>query len=493
MLQDIKNTIKQSAIYGLSRVSTKLIAFILLPLYASNFSISEYGVIVRIEILWQILWSIFLFGLESGVVRWYSMIESEEQRKKYYFTVTLFLFVLNGIFTVILLYTSGILSNLIFDTNSYANLVFLSSLIASVEALSFLVFLLFRIHEKPLLYSIFSILISLINLLLQFYFIKYSDTKLDGIFYAKIISPGIITLIMLPYYFKHLKIGFEKDILVELIKFSFPAMLSSLAGMLLIQIDRYILGFLTDSREVGIYGLGYNICGLLNFFIISPYSLAFTVMCWKKLKDDNAKRFYTKSVTYLFFSVIYLGIILSLSAPHIIKILSNKDYWLAKDIIPWISISMPFYGISIIGFFSFYVTKRTHLILLTYLISLAVKVIFNFALIPFFSIYGAAFANFLAYLSLTVSIYLLSRKEYFFKYEWKKIMYMTILGFIIMFPFFNFSYQSSLIIIFVKIAAFLLFPVLLYFFKFYEPIEIKTLKNIFRKLTSRIIKHEKLQ
>jgi O-antigen/teichoic acid export membrane protein len=487
MLQDIKKTIQQSAIYGLSRVSSKIIAFILLPLYSANFSISEYGIIVRIEILWQILWSIFLFGLESGVVRWYSMIEDEYQKRRYYFTVTLFLFAINAVFTIIMFYSSGIFSNLIFETASYSKLVFVASLIASTEALSFLVFLLFRIHEKPLLYSVFSVLISIVNLFLQYYFIIYTNIKLEGVFYSKVISPGLITLLLLPYFLKHLRIGFEKDILIELIKFSFPAMLSSLAGMLLIQIDRYIIGVLTDSREVGIYGLGYNICGLLNFFIISPYSLAFTVMCWKKLNDENAKRFYSKSVTYLFFAVVYSAIILSIFTPHLIQILSNKDYWLAKDVVPWISISMPFYGISIIGFFSFYVTKKTHLILMTYIFSLTVKVIFNFISIPFFGIYGAAFANFMAYVTLTISTYILSRKEYFFQYEWKKIVYMTAGAFALVFPFFYFDYEPTFLIIVLKFIALLFFPFALYLIKFYEPIELETIKRLTRKYILRKI------
>ncbi len=486
MLQDIKNTIKQSAVYGLSRVSTKLIAFILLPIYASNFSISEYGIIVRIETLWQILWSIFLFGLESGVVRWYSMMGSDLQRKRFYFTVTVFLFVLNVIFTVFLFFSAGLFSLLIFKTDSYSNLVLIASLIASIEALSFLVFLLIRIQERPLMYSIFSIIISFSNLLLQYYFIIGTNIKLEGVFLAKVIAPAFVLLILAPYYIKYLHIGFENKALIELIKFSFPAMLSSLAGMLLIQIDRYILGYLTNSSEVGIYGLGYNICGITNFIIISPFSLAFTVICWKKLNDENAKRFYTKLVTYLFFAIIYFGLFLSLFTPHIIKVLKNTDYWIAKDIVPWISISMAYYGISIIGFFSFYVTKKTHLILLSYIIALIVNIAVNFVTIPFFKMYGAVIANFCAYLTLILVIYLLSKKEYFFKYEWNKIIYMTFLGFIILFPFFFFSYQTSLLIIFLKIIALILYPLILYVLKFYEPIELETIRNISKKLILKI-------
>lgn len=63
MLKDIKNTIRQSAVYGFSRVATKLVSFILLPVYSIYFTVEEYGVISRIETLWQLMFAVFLFGL----------------------------------------------------------------------------------------------------------------------------------------------------------------------------------------------------------------------------------------------------------------------------------------------------------------------------------------------------------------------------------------------------------------------------------------------
>ena len=344
MLKDIKNTIRQSAVYGFSRVATKLVSFILLPVYSINFSVAEYGVISRIETLWQLMYAVFLFGLESGIVRWYSKIDDPVEKKKFLFSVSIFMVAVNLFFTVLVFFSSGLFSDLIFQTDKYYNLIFYASLIATMEAFVFVEFLLLRINEKAFSYSFYSILIAILNLFIQLYYILYTQSKLEGVFIAKILSPAVVVIILLPYYSRFLKAGFDKKNLSGLIKYSIPIMFAGFAGTLLNQSDRFILGFLGSESDVGLYSLAYNICGLLNFFVIAPFALAFTVMAWKKYESGNAERFFTKNITYLFFAVTYLALALSLATPSIIKIFTlNKDYWAAKEIVPWIAIAMPFY------------------------------------------------------------------------------------------------------------------------------------------------------
>jgi len=482
LLQDIKNTLKQSAIYGLSRISSKLVAFILLPLITLNFQLKEYGVYVLTESLWQIFWAVFLFGLESGVVRWYLSIENKDKQKRFLFSVTIFLFILNIVFNVIVFLFLKNLSSVIYENTSYANLVMYASLIASAEAFAFIIFLILRIEEKAKAYSFFSILISVISFVLQVYFLQYTNIKLEGLFISKILAPVIVIIMLLPYYIKHLKIGFEKELLKDLIIYSFPIMLASLVITLLNQADKYILGYLTNLVNVGIYGLAYNISGLLNFLVISPFSLAFTVISWKKLNDVNSKRFYTKTITYLFLAVTFTALVLSLFMPHLIKIFTLRtDYWLAAEYVPWVALSMPFYGIHFVGIFSFYVTKNTKYVLYVYLIALITNVILNFLLIPYLKIYGAAFNNLISFIILNIVIYLFSRKQYFFQYEWLKILAMTICYFILTVPFFYFHFENRTIEILLKILAALLFPLLLFAFNFYEPIEILRVKGFINK------------
>jgi O-antigen/teichoic acid export membrane protein len=482
LLQDIKNTIKQSAIYGLSRVSTKIVAFILLPFITLNLSVSEYGIYVLTESLWQILWSVFLFGLESGLVRWFLSINDEIRKKKFLFSVTVSLLIFNLLLISAIFLYSGSISKIVYENDLYSKFVLYAALIAFAETFAFIIFLILRIEEKVKTYTVLAILSTAISLLLQIYFLQFTVIKLEGIFISKIIAPLAVIIILSPYFFKHLKFGFEKIFFIEIMKYSFPIMCASFVVTLLNQVDRYILGFLTNLNNVGIYGLAYNISGLINFLIISPFSLAFTVLSWKKLKEDNADRFYTKTITYLFLVVTYISVIIALFTPHLIKIFTLKtDYWIASAYVPWIILSMPFYGIHIIGVFSFYVTKKTKYMFYCYIIALLFNIILNFVFIPHFKIFGAAFVNLFSFIILALSVYFFSRQNFFIKYEWNKIFIIVLSYFLVVFPFFYFNLESRVIEIFLKVIAVIVFPFILYLLKFYEPIEIEFIKSFINK------------
>ncbi len=487
MLNDIKNTIKQSAVYGLSRISTKLIAFILLPLLTLNFTVPEYGVYVLTESLWQILWAIFLFGFESGVVRWYLEITDEVKRRKFLFSVTVFLFIFNAVLFLLIYLFSSQLSKIVYENIGLSRFVIYAALIAVVETFSFIIFLLLRIEERAKIYSVLAVLSTIISLVLQIYFLQFSGIKIEGVFIAKIIAPASIVLILLPYFFRRVKFGFESVLLMGLLKYSFPIMFASLVMALLNQVDRYILGSISGLKDVGIYGLAYNISGLINFLVVSPFSLAFTVISWKKLSDENAKRFYTKTITYLFLAVIYISLIIALFTPHLIKIFAMKtDYWTASIYVPWIILAMPFYGIHFVGVFSFYVTKKTKYVFISYLIALAVNVICNFIFIPMFGIYGASFVNLGSFMILCLAIYFFSKRNYFYEYEWKKILLMVISYSVLVLPFFYFSFSNRFLEIILKVIAVILYPLILYVFRFYELREIRSIKGFINKYILKI-------
>lgn len=482
MLQDIKNTIRQSAVYGLSRVSTKLIAFILLPLITLNFTVSEFGVYVLTESLWQIFWAVFSFGFESGIIRWYIDIKDPNKRKIFLFSVYSFLFVFNFLLIIVIYFFSPQLSQLVYESVSYSKFIIYSALIAFVEAFSFVIFLQLRIEEKVKAYSALAILSTVISLILQVYFLQYSQIKLEGIFISKIIAPLLIIVILLPYIIKHLQIGFDKLLIAALLKYSFPIMVAGLILTLVNQIDRYILASLTDLKNVGIYGLANSISGLVNFLIVSPFVLSFTVISWKKLNDDNAKRFYTKSITYIFLSIIYVSMFIALFTPHLIKVFTMKtDYWTAAIYVPWVILAMPFYGIHFVGVFSFYVTKKTKYVFYSYTIALIANIVLNLIFIPLFGIYGAAIVNLFSFVLLTVAIYIFSRKNYYFGYEWFKILKMLLCYLILVFPFFYFTFENRTFEIALKCIAFITFPFLLYVLNFYERIEIRSIYGFVNK------------
>lgn len=486
MLKDVKNTIKQSAVYGLSRISIKLVAFVLFPLYSIYFSVEQYGIIVRGEIFWQLLQSFMLYATETAIIRWYLLLEDPEKKKTLVFSVFSFIFILNLIFLILSFYFPGAISELVFSTPGYAEVIKVCLLVGMFETLIGIPLVLLRIKERSVMYVTIVVLETLLSLGLQVYFITSTEYKLIGVFVSKLIASAFVFVLLLPGLIKSFKFKIDFSLLSDVLKFSLPLMAASLVSALFNSQDRFILGYLTDSKEVGLYGLGNNIAGILTFVFISPFALAFPVIFWKKIKDENAQRFYTKSMTYSFLVFVFGALVLSLAAPNFIKIFArNPDYWLAKNIVPFIAFSLVFYGMQVVGLMSFYHDKKTKIVLLILVISSVLNIVFNLFLIPIYGMYGSAISTFASYLISSILIYTFSKKYFFIKWENTKLFTALTTGIILVAPFYIFNISNLLLSIALKCIAIILFPIILYLFRFYEQIEIQSVKQYIRKFTNR--------
>ena len=483
MLKDIKNTIKQSAVYGLSRISLKFISFFLTPIYSIYFTVSEYGVLDRFERFWQIILAISLFGIETALLRWYTLTENPEKRKSLVFSILSFLLILNLIVISLGTVFSGQISYFIFDTEIYYRIIIYTFLIAAFEALLMIPLSILRAENKPVKYLVLTISSALINMAMQFYFLFYSDIKLEGIFISKFIAPFLIFIILIPYLIRHISIKLDRLELMDVIKFSFPLMLTSIVSVLLNSVNRFILGFIDNQNDVGLFSLASNISGVITALLISPFQLAFNVIFWQKLKDANSARYYTKSMTYSVFLYVWGALLLSLTIPYLIKIYipKNMAYWEASDLVPILSLSLVFYGMLTIAYMSYHHAKRNDLIFYFQTGALILNIILNYLLIPYFKMYGAAFATFFSFCILIMVMYKYSSKFYFIKYETYKITVMIILAGVIMAIFFYVKITPKWLDITVRLLSVIFYPILLYFFKLYEEIEITSIKSIAKK------------
>lgn len=483
MLQDIKNTIKQSAIYGLSRISLKFVSFIITPVISIYFTVSEYGVLDRFERFWQIIFAVSLFGMETALLRWYTLTNDKEDKKSLIFTILIYLAAINVIMIFIGFIFSDSLSTLIFDDPIYSKIIIFTFIIACFEALMVVPLSLLRAENKPGQYLLITITGTIMTLLLQLYFLIYSSNKLEGIFISKFIAPCLTFLFLIPFLISRTSFKFNFLKLKELISFSFPLMLTGVISTLLNSVNRFILGFIGKPDDVGLFSLASNISGILTFVLISPFQLAFNAIFWQKLKDSNAARFFTKSVTYSFLLYVWGALVISLLIPYIIKIYipTKPAYWESQKLVSILSMSLVFYGMLTISYMSYHHAKRNDLIFYFQCGALVLNIVLNYLLIPIWGMFGAAFSTFISFYLLIFFMYNFSKKFYFIRYESLKLYVIFVLAGIIIFVFQYFDIQPKWLDITLRITTCSVFPLILILLKIYETIEIQTAKNIIRK------------
>lgn len=482
MINNLKNTIKGAFIYGFGNLSSKLIGFILIPLYTKIFTVAEYGILGILDITSQIIIVVFGLSLYNAFFRWYWDKDFKDKQKSIFFTilvsVLLFSLVLSSIFIII----RDHLSVLLFNSPDYSNYIVLIIVVACFEAVGVVIATLIRLQEKALFYSILYILKLITSLSFTIYFIAYSGKGIEAIYEAQIIGNVVYFLVSSLFILKNIKLRFDRIALRNMLIFSFPLMMTAFTGIILNVTDRYMLRFLADYESVGIYTLGYKIANTIRVFVIASVSMALQPMIFKIMNEPDNKRFYSKVMTYFTFGLIFVVLGISLFGKEIIKVLSQSvSYWESFRVVPILSYAMLFTMLRDISLTGLNLTKHTKVIAIITISVSIFNIGLNILFVKFWGYMGAAFCTLISQMMFFVLIYYFAQKYYPIPYELRKIFLIVITSLGLFFIAQLTNDMSLFMRLLIKTLLILILPVFLYFMKFYEPVELSRLKGFWLK------------
>ena len=483
MFDQIKVTIKHTAVYGLGNIAIKFMGLILLPLYTSHISVSDYGVLGILEVSVMILVQTFILGQAQAYMRFFGIIDYKDQQKKILFTLTALLTVSCGILLLIGQLASRPLAALFFDNKHFAIYFKLIFYQVVFQILNTLFLSVLRAQEKSAFYSIAVGLKLFIVFSLNIILLTRCAMGIEGILIAGLAGEGILFIALLPYMMKNMQFSFLPDRLKEGLVFGLPLILTGLAHMLLNVGDRYLLKLFVDYDQIGLYNLGYKLGGTLNLLLIQSFQLGLLPIVYKMYGQPNDKRFYSKLFTYFLYVLIWAGLgLAAFSKEVLIMFARDSAYWPASSLVPLIVLGYIFIGGKTVLNIGLYLKSATKSIAINTAIAVIVNILLNLLCIPIWGIYGAAFATIAASVLLFGLTWLAGNKTYKIKWETKRVVILLILGMLLYsLTLLTKNFSLPLTIVF-KAIIILSFPLILYFIKFYEFVELESIKKFIRQL-----------
>ena len=482
MLQKLKHTFKHSFIYSLGNLSVKIIGLILLPVYTSHLTTAEYGILSILETTSLILQTFVSFSIGNSMMRWWADAKNEVERKSYVFTTFAFLLTAAIVFNILFQPFTVSFSRIFFkreDLSIYFVILFLT---VAFEVLSRYILTILRMLEQSTKYIITSSIKLIVTLSLTIYFVVVLKIGVKGIILSQLIGAVFLTLILLPVLLKNIVLKFRKDQLKPMLAFSIPLSFTWLSFSVFNMGDRYVLKFISGDSQVGIYSLAYKIAGFLNFFVLQSFQAAFMPIALKMYKEPNAKRFFSKILTYLTVGLTFGALGLALFAPEVVMLFSpeNKNYWDAGQYVYLINLNVIILGMRYMFSLSFHISKKTKIMPLYVTIFATLNIILDFFTIKYWQITGAILSSIFSNLLLTYVFFRQNQKIYPVKYELKKdilVIFVGILLYLLVLPFNN---SELLVKIIIKTLIIAIFPIIIYLF-FLDPIEKETINNALRK------------
>ncbi len=454
--------------------------FILVPFLTDPeyLSVEDYGALGVFEAVSQILVLILGLGLYNSLFRWYYE-QSETENKSTFFTASVLIIFLIVLVSTVTLFFRESLSVLLFNSSVYKEIILLAVISTGLQAIGNLPATLMRLQDRAAFFTSSNLLKLFVTLIVTLYFLLFLDQGLKAIYVGQIAGFLSYLILLVPYFFRNIVFRIHLPVFKEMLGYGSSMMIAGAVAASISVLDRFVLNSRSGLEEVGLYSLGYKISSLLKVFVIGSISMAITPIIFRKIEDEDNKRFYTKTMTYYGFVMMVCIIGISLFSKEFLKVFTGSTtYWQSFSVIPVLAFSMFFVALKDIVVTGIHITKKTSLITLTTAVISVINLSLNFLLIPYLGAMGAAIASLLSQAFFFGGLFYFSNKVYPIKFEWRKLFLILVIGALVVYVALLTNDWELLPRLSVKIIAIILFPFLLYPFNFYEEIELQQIKTI---------------
>jgi O-antigen/teichoic acid export membrane protein len=487
MLSKVRKIGTNTIYYGLGNILNKSLGFILIPIYSRVIPISQYGVLAILELFILLLLALLNFGITSGHERFFFLEKNKQEYDKFLFNNVIGLFIFSLLSLSIITIFSSQLSMLFWSTKDYSACILLGIVITFVEINNLIPFQVLQYEGKPLNYILTNLVRLLLSVLATIYFVLSLKMGIEGILYGRLLGSGLTMLfqlltVLIPRMVAHFDI---RKIVISM-RYGLPISFSLIGYLIFASSDRYMINWLLDERQTGMYGFGYKIANIV-MLMVQSIGIGYLPLMYQQEKETDNVRFYRKMLFYYSFIMTYAVLFFLFFYKIILwPIVHNKEYWNGVSIVPYMSTAFLIMGMNYFVNIGMTLKNKTRYYFIPTFIAALVNIGLNFIFIKNFGFLGAAISALISQALNTFLITLISNRFMHIGFEWGKIFTVFGLALVIFIIGAGIDYEHKILIAAIRIILLALFPVVLYKFQIFEDIEVQRVKEGLVKLKERV-------
>lgn len=326
-MKDFWKFIKSSGIFFVGTVMTKLISFLLLPLYTSYISPDEYGAYDLGLTYIMFFSSVLYFDIWSGIMRFMYDFNGDDRKKPISSGIAIFL-------CSTIMYSATLAVILPHLHLRYPVLLALYGVLMNGQTL---VGYIARGYEKNVLYTAAGIVSSFVTVI--FNIILLVGLKMD--YSALIIASciGYLTNILIivigirepgAFSLKYFNYKIFKDMFI----FSLPLCVNSVAYWFLTSYNRIVVDAQLGAAVNGYYAIAGRFGSMITLFT-TCFQMAWQELSFSKTaRNDSLDEFYTAAINN-YIKCMCAGLLILIPMIYIIyPIMVNESYDVGKTLIP---------------------------------------------------------------------------------------------------------------------------------------------------------------
>lgn len=385
-----KKLITDTGLFAISNFSSKILTFLLVPLYTSVLTTEEYGSVDIISTTITLVYPIITLSIYDATLR-FALDKKYDNRAVFSTSVVL-------TFTALLLLVA--LTPLFIRSNSFIGQYwwcFIGAFFSTTSHLCVANYVKGRNQTK--IFAIQGIINTLVFLCFNIFLLAIVRIGVRGYFLSMIMGHIVSTLYMLivsKCYVDLFPFVFNKTVAKEMLIYSMPLIPTSIAWWVNASADKYMILGLIGVSANGLYAVAHKIPSIFSTFALL-FSQAWRISAISSFEDEDKQMYYAKVQKMHMLVCLYCCVVLIFSSQLIAKILFRADYYQAWIFVPPLILAALFDAYS--GFLAsiYAAAKKTKFLSISECTGTIVNVCLNYILIRHFGIIGAPIATMISF------------------------------------------------------------------------------------------------
>ncbi|MBV9819815.1 MAG: lipopolysaccharide biosynthesis protein [Solirubrobacterales bacterium] len=421
----LKRLVSSLAAYQLADVVSKLIAVILLPVYTRYIDPAGYGVVELLANGVILISIVVRFGMIEAFLRYYFTDEDPERRDALARRAVGFLLVATTIAAIGLAAAAGPLSRVVLshdDPTTFRVAVLGLWSFTNLE----LAYGLLRVDERLRLYAIASLSNVLLTIAGSVVLVVIEGDGARGLLLG---NYGATTIVLLALWLAMRRRLAPRPAVAQsmtvLLRFGLPTVPAEASVYALSIVDRYYIFHDRSQSLAGLYSIAVKLAGAVAF-IVRGFQYAWPPLAYSVTDDAQAARLYGLVTTYYLLVSGWVVAALALIGRWVLRLLAAPAFFGAYKALPWVALGWALYGLWVVFLTIAGRARVTTRNFPAAIVGLAANVILLLVLVPPLGIAGAGIALCGAYVFMLGFMYLLTRREFAVRFEWRRLVQLAV-------------------------------------------------------------------
>ena len=390
MVSKYKSLLKDSFVFAMGSLGSKLILFLLVPLYTNYMTEAEYGTADLVFTAAQLMVPFISVVIFDAVIR-YGL--SKHEKKENVLMVGLFVFLFSLVLGAAIAPLIGLYQTLA-PWKWYLYSFVVGSIFNSI-VLNYL-----KAKGKNKAFALISVIQTGILASLNIWFLVYCSMGIQGYLLAYIIA--VIVADIIAFFVGNVahdlrRATFDKRLFKEMIAYSTPLILNNISWWVIHSSDKFMVEIMISAVALGVYTAAAKIPSLINVFV-SIFQQAWGISTVKEIETTNDNGFYSDVFRYLFLFASGCCVFIVAIIKLFMRYYVGKDFQSAWRYIPLLLVSAVFAAVASYYGALYGALRKSVNNMITTVIAALSNLILNALLIPVIGVWGAVVGTVVSYI-----------------------------------------------------------------------------------------------